>query len=398
MSAGSAVTSGDSDAGTDAGLAAEARLRQLVEIESPTGHRAGIGACFDLVDSWVAPLLGRPGTRDVVDGVEHLSWRAPDDAGVLLLGHMDTVWPVGTLTRMPYTRDGERVSGPGTFDMKAGIVAAIGALELLRGSAVLDSVSVLLTGDEETGSLTSRPLIEAAALRSNAVLIGEPSLRGAVKVARRGASIYRLDVTGRAAHAGLDPEKGVSAIAELSHQVLALAALTEPALGTTVTPTVSRAGTTVNTVPEHAEVHVDVRAWSMAELERIDARIRGLVPVDPGARLTISGGINRPPLQRELAQGLYDLAREVADDLGHAPLEGTEVGGGSDGNFTAALGIPTLDGLGPLGDGAHAPHEWVHLGSVVERSQVLAGLITRLQASPSRDHSSILSEEEEDTK
>ena len=361
---------------------AESRLRQLVETESPTGHREGISACFDLVDGWIAPVLGRSGTRHVIDGVEHLSWIAPRERGVLILGHMDTVWPVGTLERMPYLVDSGRASGPGTFDMKAGIVAAVSALEQLRGTSVLESVSLLFTGDEETGSLTSRPLIEAAALRSRAVLIGEPSLHGAVKVARRGAGIYRLDVTGHAAHAGLEPEKGVSAIAELAHQVLAIAALDDAAGGTSVTPTVARAGTTVNTVPEHAEVHVDVRAWTIDELERIDGLIRALEPANPRAHLTISGGINRPPLQRELAQPLYEAARDVAAELGHAPLEAKEVGGGSDGNFTAALGIPTLDGLGPLGDGAHASHEWVQLESIVERSAVLAGLITRLAARP----------------
>lgn len=365
---------------------AESRLRRLVETESPTGHRVGIGACFDLVESWIAPVLGRAGTRRIVDGVEHLSWRAPRDGGILLLGHMDTVWPVGTLDRMPYVAESGRARGPGAFDMKAGIVAAVGALERLRGTAALESVSVLITGDEETGSSTSRPLIEQEALRSSAVLVGEPSLHGAVKVARRGAGIYRLEIAGRAAHAGLEPEKGVSALTELSHQVLALIALAETELGTTVTPTVARSGTTVNTVPEHAEVQVDVRAWTMDELERIDARIRGLAPVIAGSRLSVSGGINRPPLQREQAQELYEIARDIAEELGLAPLPGAEVGGGSDGNFTAALGIPTLDGLGPFGDGAHASHEWVRLDSIVERSRLLAGVITRLHREPPIAH------------
>lgn len=362
---------------------ADERLRRLVEAESPTRHREGIADCLRIIDGWATPLLGRPGEIRSIDGVDHLYWPARADGGVLLLGHTDTVWPLGTIERIPYAVHEGRATGPGTFDMKAGLVAMIGALErLARAGVPLDDVSLLVTSDEETGSLTSRPLIEEAALRSAAVLIAEPSLAGAVKVARRGAGIYRIEALGRAAHAGLEPELGANALIEISHQVLRLVGAADPALGTTVTPTVSRSGTTVNTVPEQAEVHLDVRAWSLDELERVDRFLNGLVPVDPGVSLVVSGGINRPPLQRDLAQGLYESARSAAESLGQPALECSEVGGGSDGNFTAALGIPTLDGLGPLGDGAHAPHEWVDLASIAERSRLIARLIERLIAHP----------------
>ncbi|MBN9612580.1 MAG: M20 family metallopeptidase, partial [Actinobacteria bacterium] len=372
---------------TGAGIAtrtAGERLRLLVEAESPTRHASGIAECHRLLDSWAAPLFGRPGEIRRVDGVEHLYWPARSEGGVLLLGHTDTVWPLRTIERIPYAVCEGRATGPGTFDMKAGLVAMIGALEALASNdEPLDDVSLLVTSDEEIGSLTSRQLIEEAALRSGTVLIAEPSLAGAVKVARRGAGIYRLEAIGRAAHAGLEPELGANALIEISHQVLRLVEAADPELGTTVTPTVSSSGTTVNTVPDRAEVHLDVRAWSLEELERIDHCLRTLTPVVPGVSLELSGGINRPPLQRDRAQGLYEQARSVAEALGQAPLECAEVGGGSDGNFTAAIGIPTLDGLGPLGDGAHAPHEWVDLTSIVERSQLIAGLIERLRVSPS---------------
>lgn len=357
--------------------AADERLRTLVEIESPTGHREGIAECFEVVEPWVSPLLGRSAEVRVVDGVDHLYWPAANEGGVLILGHMDTVWPLGTIDAMPYRVVDGRASGPGTFDMKAGVVAAVGALERLESR---DDISLLFTGDEEVGSITSRALIEDAAKRSRAVLIFEPSLAGASKVARRGAAIYRLVAQGRAAHAGLEPELGANALVEISRQVLKIIEASDPAAGTSVTPTVMRAGTTVNTVPEHAEVRIDARSWTVAEQERVDAYLRALTPENPDVELTLLGGINRPPMQREHAQHLYEMARAIAEGLGHSPLEAEEVGGGSDGNFTAALGIPTLDGLGPLGDGAHAPHEWVQLDSIVERSQLIAGLIERIRA------------------
>ncbi|WP_210603711.1 M20 family metallopeptidase [Brevibacterium oceani] len=362
----------------------ESRLRTLVDIESPTGHRDGIAKCLSHIRHWAGEAIGRNGEIREIDGFDHLYIEGANPGGVLLLGHADTVWPVGTLERLPFTVADGRARGPGVFDMKSGLVAAIGALERLgaEGFGGMGDISLLVTGDEETGSVTSRELIEQAAARSRAVLILEPSLDGAVKIARRGAGIYRVGLRGRAAHAGLEPEKGANALAEMADILQRLSRHSDDALGTTVSPTFASAGTAVNTIPEDAEVAFDVRAWSLDELERVDSAFRGTLPRDPEVTLTIDGGINRPPLEREHSEALYLLAREVAADLGQTPLDGTEVGGASDGNFTAALGTPTLDGLGPLGDGAHAEHEWADLRSIIERADLVAGLIRRIRLLP----------------
>ena len=361
-----------------------ARLRTLVEIESPTGHREGIAECLSLIRHWICEALGRHGEIREIDGVDHVYFEAAEPGGILLLGHADTVWPVGTLDRLPFTVDDGRARGPGVFDMKSGLVAAIGALERLsaEASSGCDAISVLITGDEETGSITSRRLIEEAAARSRAVLILEPSLDGAVKIARRGAGIYRAKLKGRAAHAGLEPENGANALAEMAEMLQRLALHSDESLGTTVSPTFATAGTAVNTIPELAEVAFDVRAWSLRELERVDSAFRSTLPRNPEITLTLGGGINRPPLERERSEALYLIARQVAAELGQTPLDGVEVGGASDGNFTAALGTPTLDGLGPLGDGAHAEHEWANLESIIERADLVAELIRRIRGLP----------------
>lgn len=363
-----------------------ARLRSLVEVESPTGHREGIVECFSLIRHWAGAALDRQGEIREIDGVDHLYFEATAPGGMLLLGHVDTVWPVGTLDRLPFTVDSGRARGPGVFDMKSGLVAAVGALERLaaEGWSGRDEVSLLITGDEETGSVTSRGLIEEAAARSRAVFILEPSLDGAAKIARRGAGIYRVGIKGRAAHAGLEPEKGANALAEMADVLQRLALQSDESLGTTVSPTFATAGTAVNTIPGLAEVAFDVRAWSLRELERVDAAFRSILPRNPEIALALDGGINRPPLEREHAEALYLLAREVAADLGQTPLDGVEVGGASDGNFTAALGTPTLDGLGPLGDGAHAEHEWANLESIIERADLVAELIRRIRGQTDR--------------
>jgi glutamate carboxypeptidase len=350
------------------------RLRALVEVESPTGHRAGIAACFDLIEGWVAPALGH-GERREIDGVEHLYWPAAGTPTVLVLAHIDTVHPLGTIVDRPYAEADGRVTGPGSFDMKAGLVAAIEAIELLADAS---HVSLLVTGDEERGSLTSRALIEEAAAGMSAVLVPEPSLDGALKTARRGGSIYRIEFTGVAAHAGLEPELGANALIELSRQVLAVEVAADARAGTTVTPTVARAGTTTNTVPDEAELHLDVRAWTMHELERVDRHVAALASVDPRVTLLVHGGINRPPLEEKVTRDLFALAQHVAEVEGLAPLESAAAGGASDGNFTGAVGVPTLDGLGPLGGGAHAPHEWTDLASMDERTLLIAGLMRAL--------------------
>ncbi|MEZ0114994.1 glutamate carboxypeptidase [Catenulispora sp. EB89] len=359
---------------------AVSRLAELVGHETPSGYAAGLHACYDLLTSWAPAGLGTP-HRMMRDEVPHLFWpkRSGAPGGVLLLCHADTVWPLGTLAERPFARQNGRLTGPGAFDMKAGLVIGWEALALAADSGGLEHVSVLVTGDEETGSPTSRALVESAAADCSAVLVLEPGEGDAAKVARKGVGLYRIAVQGRASHAGLEPEAGVNALIELASQVLAVAGLGDSGAGTTVTPTVASAGTTTNTVPEAAAFNVDVRAWQLTELQRVDAALHALVPRHPEARLEVSGGINRAPLEQAMSADLLDLAQEVSRERGLPSLGAALVGGGSDGNFTAGLGIPTLDGLGPRGAGAHARHEWVAEESLLERAALVAGLIEALR-------------------
>lgn len=352
------------------------RLDQLVSIETPTGDTAGLAAAQALVRSWLAPLMGG-GELETVAGVTHLRWTGGEDPSVLLIGHLDTVFPAGTLAERPFRVDGDRATGPGVFDMKAGVVILAAALERV---AHPERVAVLLTSDEEVGSITSRALIEREAARVGTVLVLEPSLDGALKIARRGGSIYRIGFSGRAAHAGLEPWKGRSALAELAHHVLALPDLADDDRGTTVSPTVAQAGTATNVIPEHAELRVDVRAWTLDELERVDGRMQSLGAHTPDVRVDVDGGINRPPMEETVSAELLACARRVAGRLGHPKVEAVSAGGASDGNFTAAVGARTLDGLGPRGAGAHADHEWVSLSSMHERVELLAGMLDDLDA------------------
>ncbi|MBQ1072226.1 M20 family metallopeptidase [Micromonospora sp. C31] len=352
------------------------RLGTLVACESAPGSLSDLESCADLVARWGEEALGRPARRVVIDGLPHLLWPAPDQR-VLLLGHFDTVFPAGTIRSRPFTVREDVATGPGVCDMKAGIVQMFTALRLVEDTS---AVGVLLTCDEESGSVTSRPLIEREARRSAAVLVCEAATpEGHVKVARKGGSVYRLTVRGRAAHAGVEPQRGVNATIEVAHQVLALRALgAAGSRGTSVTPTLLSAGTTTNTVPESASLAVDVRAWTRDELERVDHGIRGLVPHLPEATLTVQGGINRHPMSPELARPLLELAQSTARQLGIPSLAGAHAAGASDGNFTAALGVPTLDGLGAVGGGAHSAGEYVCLDRMPERTALLAGLVDAL--------------------
>ncbi|MFJ6983134.1 MULTISPECIES: M20 family metallopeptidase [unclassified Streptomyces] len=354
------------------------RLRRLVGIETPTGHSPGLHATYDLLAEWSEDLLGTL-HYEVCDGVPHLYREEREPSGVppvLLLGHADTVWPLGTLAGWPFAVDGDRITGPGVFDMKSGLVLGLEALEALGVAGHgTGHVRLLVTGDEERGSLTSRALIEEVARDCAAVLVLEPSLDGAVKTARKGGAMFEVTVKGRAAHAGLEPERGVNALVELSHQVLAIDALGDPDRGTTVTPTVSRSGSTRNTIPENATVEIDVRAWHRDELVRVEKDLRTLRSRTRGSRLELAGGINRFPLEHRMSADLLDLARTLARAEGLAPVTEARVGGASDGNFTAALGIPTLDGLGPGGGAAHGRGEWVDAASVPERIALVAALI-----------------------
>ncbi|HVB26329.1 MAG TPA: M20 family metallopeptidase [Mycobacteriales bacterium] len=350
-------------------------LATLVGIESPSQDVVATAAVCDAVSRLGADLLGAIPERHEVQGRTHLRWRLGGPTRVLLLMHADTVWPKGTTARWPFAvRDG-RASGPGVFDMKAGLIQGLHALSVLDD---VEGVGVLVTTDEEIGSPSSQQLIEETARGADAVLVLEPSAGGAVKTARKGVAMFDLAVVGRAAHAGLEPERGVNAAVEMAHQILAIAQVGDPALGTTVTPTLASAGTTMNTVPGTAAVHVDVRVTRLDEAARVDAALHALRPVLPDARLELSGGVNRPPFQESASAALFDRARRLASELGLEPLQSVIVGGGSDGNFTAALGVPTLDGLGAVGDGAHAEGEHVILGTVAERAALVAALVADL--------------------
>ncbi|MCA1711975.1 MAG: M20 family metallopeptidase [Actinobacteria bacterium] len=352
-------------------------LEALVAVESPSADDAATEAAARLVDDLFLQHLGSRGTW-IADGRRgHLLWSGGGDTRVVLVGHVDTVWPFGTTARWPFTVIDGRASGPGAFDMKAGLVQGMHALSALDDLA---GVRFLVTTDEEVGSPTSRELIEKTAQGARAALVLEPSADAALKSARKGVSMYELVVHGRAAHAGLEPEKGANAAVELAHQVLAMLEVADAAVGTTVTPTVASAGTTTNTVPAFARVAVDVRAAEPAEQQRVDAALRSLVARTPGTSLELRGGPNRPPLAPSSSAELVLRARRIAQDLHLPPLADVAVGGGSDGNFTAGIGVPTLDGLGAVGAGAHAEGEHVLVEAMPQRAALVTGLVRELLA------------------
>lgn len=355
-------------------------LGALVRAESPSSDPAACAACGDVLSDLVADRLGgvRP-ERLVVEGRTHLRWCFGGPTQVAVIGHLDTVWPSGTIAEIPFDVTDGLARGPGCFDMKAGLVQAVHALACLDS---LEGVTLLVTSDEELGSQTSRALVEETVRGARAALVTEPAVDGALKIARKGVSLYKLLVTGREAHAGLEPEKGANALLALADLLGAVAALAEPSLGTTVTPTVAAAGTARNVVPAEAWAEVDVRAVEPGEQMRVDESIRGLRPWLPGTTLAVEGGPNRPPMPQSIADLLFDRAQRVAVSLGMTALTGQSVGGGSDGNFTAGAGVPTLDGLGAVGDGAHARSEHVVVACMAERAALLSGLIADLQANP----------------
>lgn len=357
-----------------------AEILRLVRCESPSDDLAAVARSADAVAELGTTRLGAAPERIVIDGRTHLRWRFDGAPRILVLGHHDTVWPVGSLDELPARADDETLAGPGSFDMKAGLVIAFHALSRLTDLA---GITVLVTGDEEPGSATSRALIEDEARASIAALVLEAAgPDGALKIARKGVSRYEIAVHGRASHAGLDPERGVNATLELAHQVQAVALLGDAAAGTTVTPTRTSSGTTTNTVPALASFSVDVRALSAAEQERVHAGMLALSPRIDGARVVVDGGVNRSPLAADSSAELFRRAQRVADRLALPPLTGISVGGASDGNFTAGVGTPTLDGLGAVGGGAHAAHEHVLIAELEPRVRLLAGLIDDLRAAP----------------
>ncbi len=357
-------------------------LETLVSSESPSNDPGLLNSTADVVAGLGERLMGPPPQRLHTAGAPALRWDVPavgcDAAPVLLLTHFDTVWPAKTIDRWPFTVTGDRASGPGAFDMKAGLaqgmfaLAALGVADLPHPPVVL-----LVTGDEEIGSPAGRALVEEAARGTSAALVLEASADGALKTARKGVGNYALRVTGRAAHAGLEPERGVSALVAAAHLVLALADVADTAAGTTVTPTMMTAGTSRNTVAASASVDVDVRASTVEEQERVDSSLRGLRPHN-GATVVLEGEINRPPMEERVSVELFELAQRAASRCGLPHLDSAAVGGGSDGNFTAALGVRTLDGLGAVGAGAHAEGEYALITAMPQRAALLAGLIVEL--------------------
>ncbi|MDR5699003.1 M20/M25/M40 family metallo-hydrolase [Agromyces aerolatus] len=363
-----------------------AHIGRLVTHESPSSDLAAVAASARTLAALGTELLGRAPEVVELEGRTHLRWRFGASTRVLLVGHHDTVWPLGSLATHPFAVVDGVLTGPGSFDMKAGVVMALHAV---AGLAERDGVTLLVTGDEELGSPTSRTLIEHEATGADAALVLEASgPGGALKTERKGVSLYTVRVHGRAAHAGLEPERGVNATVAAAHATLAIAALADPAAGTTVTPTVLHSGTTGNTVPAEAAITVDVRLRTAAEQDRVDLAIRALEPAVPGSTITVDGGPNRPPLEAQASAALFRRADRLSVTLGLPAPTAVAVGGASDGNFTAGIGVPTLDGLGAVGGGAHADDEHVIVGELAPRTRLLTALIDDLLQSPDRNEDS----------
>lgn len=351
-----------------------AELRELVECQSPTEDLEACKKVIKLAADIVARNLSTPAEITTENGRPVLWWGSKTPK-IVLLTHLDTVWPTDSYLPL-WKEDGGKIFGPGTFDMKAGFLQAVHALKDIDGAG--EHVALIATTDEEVGSQTSRALIERVSKAAKAVLVFEASLDGKVKVGRKGTSMYQIKIHGRASHAGLDPEKGVNATVEVANVVLKMVALENKDFGTTVVPTTLHSGTVTNTVPALAVLDIDSRSFTMAELQRIDSAIKGLTPVHPEVRIEVTGGINRPPLELTSTKALYEKLEKVAAQLGMQPIGSASVGGASDGNLAAATGVEVLDGLGAVGDGAHAPHEHILASSIPTRIQLTEGFIKEL--------------------
>jgi glutamate carboxypeptidase len=362
-------------------------IKDLVACESPSFDRGALDACASLLSSHLAGA-GATVSRVAAGAgstADHVLAEWPGEgASILILGHFDTVWPVGQLARMPVREENGRLFGPGIFDMKAGLAIGLLAVRVLVAGVPAPArprVRLLATSDEEVGSGTSRAAIEQLAQQSAAVLVLEPSLPGgAVKTARKGVGEFEVIAHGVSAHAGVDPDAGASAVHELARQIGAIERLNDPARGLSVNVGVIEGGTRPNVVAERARAVVDVRIARLEDAAALQTAFGALRAVHPRVRIEVRGGINRPPMERtEGAARLYALAREVARAMGGDLAEGA-TGGGSDGNFTAALGVPTLDGLGAVGDGPHALHEHIIVNELPRRAALVAGLLARLGA------------------
>lgn len=358
-------------------------LRRFVEAESSSLEKAAADRCCSLIaKEWKAAgacveRIAQKHRGDILRICDP-ACDIPSVPQILILGHYDTVYSTGTLARMPFRVKGGKAYGPGAFDMKAGIVQALFALHALEeaGAAIHRRLVFLWTSDEEIGSEASRKLIETEARRSDAVFVLEPSYgpRGLLKTARKGVGQAELAVHGRASHAGLAPEEGINAVHELAAQVARIEAWNDHRRGVTINADIIEGGTRVNVIAEHARAILDLRALTVDDMRKLERRLRALRPVHKGARLEISGGFDRPPLERKASAALFARAKSLAHQMGLLVGECT-AGGGSDGNFTGALGVPTLDGLGAVGDGAHSVHEHVLVKTMPERAALLAALL-----------------------
>jgi glutamate carboxypeptidase len=356
-------------------------IRRVVEEETPSGDKARLDAfAARLAQRYteagaVATLIANPDAGDHIQ-VQLMPANVAGQPPGLVLCHYDTVWPVGSLATHPFRIEEGKAYGPGIFDMQSSLVLVDFALQALRdlGLTPPRPLHILITSDEEVGSTTSRAHIEAAARAAAYVLVLESPLPGGVlKTARKGVGEFWLEITGRAAHAGVEPEKGIHAVEEAAHQILRLHALNNPAAGTTVSVGVIAGGSASNVIPAQVRMEIDTRAWSQSEADRVEQAIRGLQPEVPGAQLAIRGGWNRPPLERSATQALYERVRALGEALGMELGEGN-TGGGSDGNFTGALGVPTLDGLGVPGAGAHADHEHIEVERIAASAALLVAM------------------------
>ncbi|WP_089409741.1 M20 family metallopeptidase [Granulicella rosea] len=355
------------------------RLQALVEVESPSEDPAGVNAAGALVEGWARELGGRVKRHKQKEFGDLLELRfGPSRAlkkPLLILGHLDTVWSRGTLAKMPWREADGRLWGPGVLDMKFGVVQALAAIKILKEKKLLPPVTLLLVSEEEVGSPVSRPVTERLALESSHVFVLEPAQGLAYKTARKGVGAYTLKVAGVASHAGVDFTRGHSAILEAARLVEKVSAFTDLSRGLTVNCGVFTGGTRLNVVAAEAVVEVDVRIARARDAAYVEKLFRSLKVTDPACRLEVTGGINRPPMERKPGTvRLYKQARKLAAGLGFV-LDEAATGGGSDGNFTAGLGVPTLDGMGAVGEGAHAPHEHIVVEHIVPRLALLAGMI-----------------------
>lgn len=355
------------------------RTRKLVLAESPSDNKAAVDACVALAAARASELGARVKLhkqRGFGDVLEARFGSKSKTGRILLLGHLDTVWPLGTLKQMPCRVSNGRLWGPGTLDMKAGVAMALTAIEMLTEANLLErEIVLLLNSEEEIGSPVSRPITEKIAAKCSAVYVLEPAQGLAYKTARKGTGNWRIDIRGVAAHAGVDFEKGASALRELARVVETVSGWTDLKRGLTVSVGLAGGGSKTNVIPAEAWAEVDVRIARKADGARIEHRFAALKPADKRCSLSVTGGINRPPMERTRGTvHLYRQARALAAELGFA-LEEAATGGASDGNFTSALGVPTLDGMGAVGEGAHASHESILLEHLAPRTALLAGLI-----------------------